>query len=158
MNSSMRLGVCPTAASPTDFYSQKFWGLVSHTGTTLCHLFHSEVLLLAYPHTNVGPPSLLPCCASSPHQLPISTPPTSLYECFFFNSLVFGLPYSSIFWQFGSFFVFKFVVNLLLVVWGSKVYLPMPPSWPEVPIFFSFSIKVNIQYYFVLVSGVQQHS
>ena len=33
-------------------------------------------------------------------RLPISTPPTSLDECFFFNSLVVRLPYSSIFGQF----------------------------------------------------------
>ena len=97
-----------------------------------------------YLHTNVGLPSeptaalpalvpqLLPCCESSPLQLPISAPPTGLDECFFFNSLVVGLPYSLIFWQFSLFFVFKFVV-LLLVVRGGKVYLPIPPSWPEVP-------------------------
>ena len=30
------------------------------------------------------------------------------------------------------FFVFKFVVVLLLVVQGGTVYLPMPPTWPEV--------------------------
>ena len=50
-----------------------------------------------------------------------------------------GIPLyvSSIFWQFWLFFVFKFVVFLLLVVQGGKVYLPMPPSWPEVlhPVF-----------------------
>ena len=63
--------------------------------------------------------------------LPISAPPTSLNECFFFNSLVVGLPYSSIFWLFWLLFVFKFVV-LLLVVQGGKVYLPTPPSWLEV--------------------------
>ena len=34
----------------------------------------------------------------------------------------------------GCFFVFKLVV-VLLVVWGRKTYIPMPPSWPEVPIF-----------------------
>ena len=34
----------------------------------------------------------------------------------------------------GCFFVFKFVVVLVLVVWGSKVYLPTPPPWPEVSI------------------------
>ena len=32
-------------------------------------------------------------------------------------------------------FVFKFVVVLLLVVQGSTVCLPMPPSWPEVVYF-----------------------
>ena len=31
----------------------------------------------------------------------------------------------------GLFFIFKFVC--LLVVQGGKVYLPTPPSWPEVP-------------------------
>ena len=59
---------------------------------------------------------LPPCCESSLPQLPISTPPTSLDECFFFNSLVVRLPCSSIFCQFWLFFVFKFVVVLLLVV------------------------------------------
>ena len=73
-----------------------------------------------------------PCCASCPSWLPVSAPLTSLNECFFFNSLAVRLPYSSIFWQFWLFFVFKFVVILLWVVWGGKMYLPMPPSWPEV--------------------------
>ena len=74
---------------------------------------------------------LLPCWESSPPGLPISAPPTSLGECFFFNSLVVGYPYSSIYWQFWVFFA----LNLLLFfcwLWGDKVYLPMPPSWPEV--------------------------
>ena len=35
-------------------------------------------------------------------------------------------------WKFRLFSVFKFVVVLLLVVQGDKVYLPMPPSWPVV--------------------------
>ena len=63
-------------------------------------------------------------------KLPMSAPPTSLDECFFFNSLVVRLPYSSIFCQFLLFFVFKFVV-LLLVVRGGTVCLPTPPSWLE---------------------------
>ena len=58
---------------------------------------------------------------SSLPQLPVSTPPTNLDECFFFNSLVVGLTCSWIFWQFWLFFVFKFVVVLLLVVQGGKV-------------------------------------
>ena len=41
-------------------------------------------------------------------QLPSSTSPTGLDECFFCNSLVVGLPYSSIFWQFWLFFVLNF--------------------------------------------------
>ena len=59
---------------------------------------------------------LPPCCGSFPPQLPISAPPTGLNECFFFNSLVVGLPYSSIFWQFWLFLVFKLLVILLLVL------------------------------------------
>ena len=43
--------------------------------------------------------------------LPVSTPPTSLDECFFFISLVVGLPYSRIFCQFWSFFVFKLLLS-----------------------------------------------
>ena len=75
---------------------------------------------------------LLPCWASSLLRLLVSTTPTSLNACFFINSLVVGLPYSSILWQFWLFFVFKFVVVFFLVVWGGKAYLPMPLSWPEV--------------------------
>ena len=45
---------------------------------------------------------LLPCSESSPPQLPVSAPPTSLDECFF-NSLVVRFSYSSIFWQFWLF-------------------------------------------------------
>ena len=71
-------------------------------------------------HANVGPPTL-PAAALShilSTWLPVSVPPTSLDECFFFNSLVVGLPYSLIFHQFWLFFVFKFVVLLLAVQGG----------------------------------------
>ena len=51
---------------------------------------------------------LPPCFLSSPPRLPISALATSLDQYLFFNSLVVGLPYSSIFWQFWLFFVFKF--------------------------------------------------
>ena len=50
---------------------------------------------------------------------------------FFFNSLVVGIPCSLIFWCFWLFIDFWLVVILLLVMWGSKGFLPMPPSWPE---------------------------
>ena len=64
---------------------------------------------------------------SSLPQLSISAPSTGLDECFLFISLVVRLPYSSIFWYFWLFFVFKLVVILLFVP-GGKVYLPTPPS------------------------------
>ena len=68
-----------------------------------------------------------PCHVSCLPQLPITTPPTSLDERFFFNSLVVRFPCSSIFWQF-LFYVLKLVVILLLVVQGRKAYIPNPPS------------------------------
>ena len=117
------------------FYSQRFWSFISHTGTLGCAVcLTSQFFLPVYPLPNVGPPALLaatspilflqlpPCHSVLSTWLPFSAPPTSLSKCYFFNSLVVGLTYSSIFWQFWLFFVFKFVV-LLLVVWRGKVYL-----------------------------------
>ena len=57
---------------------------------------------------------LPPCCELSPPQLPVSAPPTSLGECFFFNSLVVRLPYSSIF---GSPCYFLFLNLLFFFFW-----------------------------------------
>ena len=93
-----------------------------------------QLFLRVYLHTNVGlpPPLATALLRVLSTRLPISTPPTSLDECFFFNSLVVRLPYSSIFCQFWLVFVLKFIVVLLLVVQGGTVCLPMPPSWPEV--------------------------
>ena len=51
---------------------------------------------------------------------------------FLLNSLVVRLLFSLIFWKLWLFFVFKCVVVLLLVVRGGQVYLPTPPSWPEI--------------------------
>ena len=75
-----------------------------HTVTLGCVFYLiSQLFLPVYLHRNVGPPS--PQAAISPGppaaalprvlstRLPVSTPPTSLDECFFFNSLVVGLPY-----------------------------------------------------------------
>ena len=54
---------------------------------------------------------LLSCHESSLPQLPFSTHPTGLDECFFFNSFTVRFPYSSIFWQFWLFFVFKLLLS-----------------------------------------------
>ena len=53
-----------------------------------------------------------------------------LVDCFF-NSLVFRVPCSLIFWHFWLFIDFTLVVILLLVVGGSEGFLSIPPSWPE---------------------------
>ena len=79
-------------------------------------LLSCSSFLPVYLHANVGPPTRQlvlqppPCRLSSLPQLPISAPPTSVNECFFFNSLVVGLPCSLVFWQF---WLFLFL-NLLL--------------------------------------------
>ena len=147
-NSPVRLGVYPAASTPTDVFSQRFEALFPYIGTLGCMVcLVPQLFIPVYLHANVGPPcqpataslglpaALLPRVLSA--WLPISAPPTGLSECFFFNFLVVGLPYSLIFWWFWLYFVFKFVV-VLLVVQGCKVYLSMLPSWREVGLPFFF--------------------
>ena len=123
MKSPVRLGVSPAAAStPTGIFNQRFEVLFSRAGALGCVVCHLVHLLLPCQSAAALPPLLhnppphwvlqpLPCCKSSPPQLPISAPPTCLDECFFFISLVVGLPYSSIFCQFWLFFVFKLLLS-----------------------------------------------
>ena len=107
-NSPVRLGVSLTAAIPTEFSSQRFWGFTSPCWNLRLHgLSHSPVVS---PSLAMLVCQSLPCLVSSLPPLPVSIPSPSLDECFFFNSLVVGLPQSSIFWQFWLFFVLKFVV------------------------------------------------
>ena len=83
-------------------------------GSASHHLVGSASCSLACPvpqsATLLGPPAAdLPRVLSN--RLPISAPPTGLDECFFFISLVVGLPYSLIFCQFWLFFVFKLLLS-----------------------------------------------
>ena len=148
----MRLEVSPAAVStPTGVFNQRFEDLLPSTGALGCGVcFAPPLFLPVYLCANVGPqclpattlwgllaaawPALFhnppprwvyqpPCCESSPPQLPISTPPTGLDECFFFNSLVVRLPYSSIFCQFWLFFVFKWLLSFWLCEEAQCVYL-----------------------------------
>ena len=134
----------PLPHPPQVFSVRGFWGFISQC-------WNPELPCLSC--SPVVPPSLSSCkcgatrsaschlthCSPPAAPLPrvLFTPathllPTSLDKWFFFNSLVVRLLYSSIFWQFWLFFVFKFVVVLVLVVQGGRVYLPTPPSWPEI--------------------------
>ena len=140
---SYEAGVSPAAApTPMGVFNLRFEALFPQARTLGCGVCHPVHQLL--PHRPAAAlPSLFhnlpprwvrqppPCSESSPPWLPVWAPPTSLDECFFFISLVVGLPYSSIFCQFWLFFVL-IVVVLLLVVRGGPVYLPTPPSWLEV--------------------------
>ena len=132
----MRLGVSPRCRSnPHRFLLPEVLRLYFPCQNPGLHsLSRSPVVLHHYPHTNVGPPSPpgatlpVPVCQQLPRPLAaallqvvstrplISTPPSGLDECFFFNFSVVKLQYSSIFWQFWLFFVFKLFVVLLLVV------------------------------------------
>ena len=123
-------------------------GLSCETGSFSCHLnphriLQPKILRLRFPVLEPwvarsvlfpGVPLRLPTCECGTARsvtlprvlsarMPVSAPPTSLDECFFFNSLVVGLLYSLVFWQSWLFFVFKLVAVLLLVVRGSKEYL-----------------------------------
>ena len=141
----MRLGVSPAASStPTGVFNQMFEALFSHPGALGCVVsFTPPPFLLVYLCANVGPRGLLaaalpapfhnplpcwvhqppPCCKSSLPWLPISAPPTGLDECFFFISLVVGLPYRSTFCQFWLFFVFKLLSFFWLCKEAPCVYL-----------------------------------
>ena len=123
MNFPVRLGVSPAVAStPAGVFDQRFETLFPLAGTLGCVVCLAPWLfLLVYLHRNVRPPSPqsatsqgplathclarhLCCRKCSLPQLSISAPPTGLDECFFFNSLVVGLPYGSIFCWFWVFF------------------------------------------------------
>ena len=115
------------------------------------------LLAAAWPAPLHNPPphwvrQPLPCCESSPPWLPVSASPTSLDECFFFISLVIGLPYSSIFCQF-SFFVFILLLSFCL--WEEAVCLPTPPSWPEAQVLFNAMFLSRLQ---VLLLKNKPHS
>ena len=98
------LAVSPAGITPTDFNSQRFWGFIF---PTLEPWVSQSALLRScsswFISTQMWDCSVferLPWHASSPPGLPISVPPTNLDECFFFYSLVVGIPYSLSFWHF----------------------------------------------------------
>ena len=133
------LGVSPTAATPTDFSQSEilrlYFPALDPWVAWSVSLPSCSSWFICTQMWDYLPCQLLPFHESSLPQLSVSTPPANLDECFFFNSLVVGLPDSLIFWQFWLCFVFKYVVVLLLVVWGGTVCLPTPPSWAEVGFF-----------------------
>ena len=120
--SPVRLGVYTAASpTPTGVFNQRFEALFPRAGALGCVVcFAPPLLFPVYLFTNVGlhglppttlwglpaaawpapfhnPPSLWvlqlpPCHKSSLPRLPISAPPTCVDECFFFISLVVGLP------------------------------------------------------------------
>ena len=78
-NSPVRLGVSLAAATPTSFYSQKFWGFIS-LGCMVC--ITPQLLILVYLHSNVGLPQSASCCLASPSP-PCTTSPAQCSSCCF---------------------------------------------------------------------------
>ena len=144
-NSPMRLGVSPTASTPTGFSVRGFrlyFPVLELWVVQSVLLPKSDLFLSVYLHTNVGPPGppaatlptlvlqLPPCHKSSPRRLPISASPTGLDECSFFKSLVVGLPYSSIFCQFWLFLFLNLFLSLFSLCEEAKcIYLHLYLAW-----------------------------
>ena len=119
---------------PHVFTVRGFEALFPHAGILDCVVCLAPQLFLpVYPHANMGlpgpsaaaspglPVTTRSCRVSSPPQLPDTILPTSLDECFVFNSLVVRLPCSSIFLAvLVIFFVFKFVFVLLLLLYEEE--------------------------------------
>ena len=107
------------------------WVAPSVTQSTSCCL--AGQLQLCPPSSTIrglagSASSALPWVLST--QLPVSAPPTHLDECFFFISLVVGLPYSLIFCQFWLLFVFKLLLSFFWL-WEEAqcVYLCLHLGW-----------------------------
>ena len=83
---------------------------------------------LFVPHSASLGPAMATGVLSTP--LPVSAPPTGLDECFFFISLVVGLPCGSICCQFWLFFVFKLLLSFFWLCEEAQcVYLRLHLGW-----------------------------
>ena len=128
---SVRLGVSPATATPTDFYSQRFWDFISlHWNPGFHSLFCSPVVLPSLSSRKCGTAPPTSCCltclalqpllcwVSSQPCLPVSVPLTRLNECFF-NSLIIS-DFHRV-WFSGSSGYFLFLNLLLSFFWLCKV-------------------------------------
>ena len=144
MNCPMRLGVSPAVSTPTDFYSQGFWGFsFPHWNPGLCGLSGFRGVppsLSAYKHGTAGTAWTTSHCLACPiHHLaacPIhpDCPSLPLLPVRMNVSSLTPWLSDSIQFDFVSFLFFFF--NLLLsFFWlcneAQHIYLT-PPSWPEV--------------------------
>ena len=125
-------------------------------GSAPHHLVGSASCSLACPvpqsATLLGPPaSTLPQVLST--RLPVSAPPTSLDECFFFISLVVRLPYSLIFCQFWLFFVFKLLSFFWLCEEAQCVYLCLHLGWKLCFFVFKWEVKFLDLYFRNIIPG-----
>ena len=147
MHSPVRLGVSPTIATPTGFFSQWFWGFISlYWNPELHDLSWSPVVSPGLSPQKCGTTQSASCCHATCLLCPSCPSPTHLMNV---SSLTLWLSdlHSLFYWHFWVVFVSKFVVVLLLIVQGGKAYLPIPPTWPELPycliLWIEFSVGHN---------------
>ena len=150
MNPPVRLGVSLTPATLTGFYSQRFWGFrCLHWTPGQCGLSCSPVVCLSLSACECGTTWFASCglthpvchLATRPLHLGCLPPPLILVWMNVSSLTPWLSDFYTVwfFWQFWLFFAFKFV-DVFLVVWGSKMYLPTPPSWPGIVSFASLKI------------------
>ena len=122
-----------SASLPPPFLPVYLWANVGPQGLPATTLW--GLLAAAWPAPFHNPPARWvhqtpPCRTSFPPQLPVSAPPMGLDECFFFISLVVGLPYSLIFCQFWLSFVFKLLLSFFWLCKEAQcVYLCLHLGW-----------------------------
>ena len=131
---------------PQVFSVRGFEALSPCSGTLGCMAcLTPQLFLLVYPHANVG----LPALPATTLPRVLSTPAAYVCLCYWpgrmFLLYLLGCR-TSIQFDFLAVLVFKCVVVLLLVVQGSKIYLPTPPCCLEVvslifSIIFLFSVS-----------------
>ena len=140
--------VSSTAPTPTGFYSQKLWGLIflvlepwaGWSGLGLGSLAPEVSLPIFSHHTWMwGCPSHIsvPLSASPPHhispRISMSPPFLSIWvNMSSFNPWLSDFHKAQFSYNSGWYLFCSLVVIFAIVVWGGKVYLPMPPSLPEV--------------------------
>ena len=118
---------------PQVFTARGFEAFFSPPGTLCCvFCLAPQLFLLVYLHANVRLPTLPAATLLCIHTAPAAHLHPS-YQGMNVSSLSPWLSdFHTVFWQFCFlFFVFKFVVVLVLVVCGGRVYLPMPLSQLE---------------------------
>ena len=155
---------------PQDFSVRGFEALFPYTGTMGCTAWlFPQLFLPVYRHTNVGPPALpVPASPSPPAATllcVLSTPPTSLDECFFLTPWL--LDFYTV-WFSGSSSYFLFLNLLLSFFWLCKeakcICLHLPLAGSPMTIFitgnFYFLIYVHscINSVVMFVFSLQQDS
>ena len=141
LHQTVRLGVSPAATStPTGIFNQWFEALFPRAGTLGCEVCNLIHQLLPHGQLQLCPPSSTicdlagstSCCLAESPLRPAAHLHPSYWSGWMFLLYLLGC-WTCIQLDFLSVLVvFKFVVVLLLVVWGGTVCLPTPPSWPEV--------------------------